>query len=318
MDLFGLGLAGASLALLWRKSKGRSVIEPALPPREWPLPQEPGWTQIAAPGLKVDVDLPQLKDFETEGLLGEGGMSLVFRARCRVTGKTVALKVIKPEFAHMAEFSERFLREIQIATALRHENLVELYGSGEEPGNLFFAMEWVEGASLEALLKQSWLEFSEFQRLAPQMLAGLQYAHSQQMYHRDVKPANYLIRKDGVCKLLDFGLAVAEGQSRFTANGYCMGTPSYMAPEVLLKGTYGAASDQYALGVVFYEMLTRQCPFQSSDPMKLGIMHVKQAVPSMAAIRPDIPSAWQEIVERMLHKEPGRRFPALDEIAASL
>ena len=291
--------------------------QPAAPERPRPaLP--PKALEVTLPPEAPEVSQGNLGQFELVSILGKGGMANVYKARNRQDGNILALKVISPEHRGNREFHKRFQREVELSQQLRHPNLVAAYESGEIDGQMCMVMEWVDGKPLELLLTRGPVPLDLFRKLAQQLLAGLHFAHEQHMFHRDVKPANIMVTRDARVKILDFGLAIGEGQTRFTSVGFSMGTPSHMSPEMLTKGISNAHTDQYALGVVFYQMLTGKLPFESKNAMDLGMMHVQQPVPPIDALRPDAPRAWQEITLKMMAKKPEQRYGDLAEIQAVL
>jgi len=297
----------------------RPQSQPAPPERKRPTPPSSAVTtplEVALPPASPDVSQGNLGQFALLSILGKGGMATVYKARHLKDGTTLALKVISPEHRDNREFHKRFQREVELSQQLRHANLVAAYESGEIDGQMCMVMEWVDGKPLELLLTRGPVPLDLFLKLAQQLLAGLHFAHTQHMFHRDIKPANIMITRDARVKILDFGLAIGEGQTRFTSVGFSMGTPTHMAPEMLTKGISNAHTDQYALGVVFYQMLTGQDPFTASNPMDLGMMHVQQPVPPVHARRPDAPRAWQEITLKMMAKKPEQRYGNLAEIQA--
>jgi eukaryotic-like serine/threonine-protein kinase len=305
-----LELAGLALVLvggwgLWRSTRPVPVPAKALPARSAPKP-----AASALPG--------PLGDYELLQRVGEGGMATVYRGRSRRDGRSAAIKVIRDEFQRNEEFIARFRREIEISRKLKHPGIVDVYDAGEQGGMLYMAVEWLPGPTLEEMLQAGPLPLSVFARIAPALAQALQYAHDRELMHRDIKPGNIMLGKDGTPKILDFGLAVQEGQSRFTALGFSMGTPSHMAPEVLTSGVCSFASDQYALGVVFYQMLTGKCPFVAKNPVELGMLHLNKPVPSLQKQRVEIGARLEQVVLRMLEKEPSRRFPNLHQVAAAL
>lgn len=255
----------------------------------------PLWSEFTAREPDTLENMPSFPGYQVLGLVGRGEMGAVYKALR--AGEVVAVKTGE---------GERFERETEVLGKLGR-----LVDSG--PG--FAAVKWVEGVSLETLLARRPLEVEEFSAVAGQLLAELQAAHERGVYHRDVKGANVMVSLDGQAHLVDFGLALGEGDTRFTMNGYSMGTPAYMAPEVLLKGVSDARSDQYSLGVVFFEMLSGWPPFQAECPMELGMMHVRKPVPDLRAMRPEIPASWVSAIGKMLAKDPAFRYDSLSQIA---
>lgn len=275
-------------------------------------------SQVPLPAAAPEVAQGQLGPFELISELGKGGMATVYKARHRVLNNVVALKVISPEHRQNREFHKRFQREVELSQQLQHPNLVMAYEACELDGQMCLIMEFVDGKPLEVLLTRGPVPLDLFHKLANQLLAGLHFAHTQHMFHRDIKPANIMISRDARVKILDFGLAIGEGQTRFTSVGFSMGTPSHMAPEMLTKGVCNAHTDQYALGVVFYQMLTGKAPFHSSNAMDLGMMHVQKEPPPIDDLRPDAPRLWQQVTLKMMAKKPENRFADLAQVQATL
>ncbi len=280
---------------------------------------EPSWVRhYQAHQLTMNQPLPPtFGDYTPTGILGEGAMATVYLARTP-QNQEVALKLIREEMEGDAEFRQRFQREIEISQTLNHPNVVEVYGAGALHGHMFMAMEWVRGTTLEKLLSFGPLPYLEFFPLARQMAQVFHFAHQRNFLHRDIKPSNLMVTVQGKIKVLDFGLALQQGQSRFTSLGFSMGTPSHMAPEVLTTGQATIHSDQYALGIVFYQMLTGKCPFQARNPMELGLMHVTKEPPAIRKQRPEVGAELESTVLRMLAKEPEKRFSALGSVLEHL
>jgi len=274
--------------------------------------------QVAMPPPAPEVLQGHLGPFQLLSELGKGGMATVYKARHTELGNVVALKVISHEHRNNRDFHKRFQREVELSQHIQHPNLVVAYEACDLDGQTCLIMEFVDGKPLELLLTRGPVPLDLFQKLSAQLLAGLNFAHSQHMFHRDIKPANIMISRDAKVKILDFGLAIEEGQTRFTSVGFSMGTPSHMAPEMLTKGVCNAHTDQYALGVVFYQMLTGQAPFQAKNPMDLGMMHVQKEPPPIEGLRPDAPRLWQQVTLRMMAKKPEDRFPDLGQVQAAL
>ncbi|MBT9583272.1 serine/threonine protein kinase [bacterium] len=273
-----------------------------------PEGEQPAWLR---PGLKASLrpSLRQLGPYLIDSTLGSGGMATVYRAIDRKHQRTVALKVVHQQ----ADFIQRFQRELEISQRLRHPNLVEVYFGGVIQGQLCLVMEWVDGLGLDDILLGGPLPLEDFPLLACQLASGLQSAHNLNIIHRDIKPANVIVARDGTLKLLDFGLALADGHERLTVNGYAMGTPTYMAPEGLTQGVCDTCTDQYALGVVFYQILTGRCPFEG-EPVDVARAHIEKRVPRLSEFRAEIPRDWQDCVLRMLSKNPQERFPDLTQV----
>lgn len=278
----------------------------------------PGWLR-PAPNAVAEMQsaslspasLERLGPYKVLATIGQGQMATVFRALDTRNERVLALKVLRPEFLNDANFLERFEREIQIARQLRHHNLIEILDAGTSDGQQYLAMELADGLSLADILADGPLPLDDFPILAVQITAGLHYAHRQNLFHRDIKPDNIFVGRDALVKILDFGLAIESGQSRFTEVGYSMGTPDYMAPEGLTTGVSDEFTDQYSLGVVFYQMLTGRLPFSGATPVEVGLMHIKQMPVAPRLQRPEIPESWEQAILRMLSKQPQDRFPDL-------
>ena len=160
------------------------------------------------------------------------------------------------------------------------------------------------------------LAMPDFCSLAQQLCQALQFAHSRQLFHRDIKPGNIMVTRQGQAKVVDFGLAIERGQDRFTNQGFSMGTPTHMAPEMLTDGHFSPASDQYQLGIVFFQMVTGKLPFEHHNPVQLGWMQIQNPPPSPRQLRPDLEPDWEIVILKMLSKRPEDRFSHLDEVAA--
>ncbi len=257
--------------------------------------------------------------FERE--LGRGGMAVVYLAHDLKHGRPVAIKVLRPEVAG-AVGPERFLREIEIAAKLSHPHILPLYDSGEAGGFLHYVMRYVEGPSLRQRLEQEQqLPVEEALRLACEVAEALEYAHTQGVVHRDIKPENILLER-GHAVVTDFGVARAITESvghRLTETGRTVGTPAYMSPEqASADEPIDGRSDLYALACVIYEMLGGQPPFVAPTARAVLARHIIDSVPSLTALRPDLPRHISRAVSRALAKERADRFASLGEFAAAL
>jgi serine/threonine-protein kinase len=241
-------------------------------------------------------------------------MASVYRAEDQRNGQIIALKLVLAGLQKDPEFIKRFERELEISKSLVHPNIVKVFESGEKDGQLYMAMELVEGDNLDAMVAGGPLPLFQVVRVAGQLVDGLHYAHQRDLVHRDIKPSNIMVNKNGIPKLLDFGLALQQGMNRFTTVGAAMGTPTHMAPEALTTGNSDKKSDQYALGICIYQMLTGKCPFEGPDAMNIAMQHVKTPPPSIIAQREEVPLRLEQIVMRMLKKKPEERYPTLTQL----
>ena len=258
--------------------------------------------------------------FRIDSLLGQGGMAQVFRAYDQRDGRCVALKIPLPKWQQDTHFREVFARETEIASRLDHPNIVTSFESGSFEEQVYLAMEMVEGVTLEDILFHGPLRFEECRHLARQLVSVLYYAHRRGLIHGDVKPANLLLNSRGFLKIVDFGvvahletLGVLKEHSSYT-----LGTPAYMAPEVLRGERATPLSDQFAAGVVLYETLTGRLPFAGSSPLEVGQSHQNAHVQSLVALRRGLPAAWEVLVLKMLSKEPEKRFSNLGHVSEQL
>ena len=259
--------------------------------------------------------------YEVQGEVGRGGMATVYRALDRRLGRTVALKVLHPEFTRLLG-ADRFHREISIAAALQHDNIVSLFEAGDDGGLLYYTMPLVEGETLRARLeREGQLPVDEAVRIAEDIAAALGCAHQHGVVHRDVKPENILLNGDRAM-VTDFGIARAiteAGGDRLTSTGFAVGTPAYMSPE---QGSGTAKvdgrADIYALGCVLYEMLSGEPPFTGPTAQAVVARHMQEAPRSMRVVRPAVSPALQEVVEKALAKVPADRYATAGDFAAAL
>ncbi len=251
--------------------------------------------------------------FDIEDEIGRGGMAVVYRARDRRLRRHVALKVLPPDLAFRADVRSRFLREAQLAAQLAHPNIVPIYAVDETGGIVWFAMGLVKGESLaRRLAREPRPDIAFVRRVLQEAAAGLAYAHEHGVVHRDIKPDNILIEEGtGRAVVTDFGIArAAEGDVRLTATGVAVGTPAYMSPEQAMgeKDVDGRA-DIYALGVVGWQLLAGELPFQSENTPGMLMKHISEPPRALAALRPDLPANLVYAIERAMAKSRADRWP---------
>ncbi len=252
--------------------------------------------------------------YRIDAKLGEGGMGVVYKAHDTLLDRAVAIKTLSPHLLG-EEGLKRLLREAQSAAKLTHPNIVATYDVIEDSDARLIVMEYVAGQTLRERIPLSWPEAVE---VATQVCRALAYAHAQGVVHRDIKPENIVITADGTAKVMDFGLARSEGRSRLTQTGMIVGTVAYMAPEQALSGQVDGRGDLYSLGAVLYETITGKPPFEADDPISVISMHVNVPPVAPRFHRPEIPTALESIILRLLVKDPTERYASADELVRIL
>jgi eukaryotic-like serine/threonine-protein kinase len=250
--------------------------------------------------------------------LGSGGMADVYMAEDQQLGRRVALKVLHRRFAEDEQFVERFRREASSAAGLSHPNVVAIFDRGEWDGTNYIAMELVEGRTLKEIVREKGPAPPEAAvDITLQILRAARYAHKHGVVHRDIKPHNVLIDHDGRVRVTDFGIARA-GTSDITETGSVMGTAQYLSPEQAQGRPVDARADLYAIGIVLYELLTGQVPFDADSPVTVALKQVSEMPVPPAELVPAIPPAIDAVVMRALEKDPDRRYQSADEFIAAL
>lgn len=249
------------------------------------------------------------KRYKILSKLGSGGMAEVYKAHCLILNRTVAIKVLRPQFASNEEFVERFRREAQAAASLSHPNIVSIYDVGKDGEHYYIVMEYVSGTSLkEAIRRSGHLPPQKAARISWQILAALQHAHENGIVHRDIKPHNVMVTSDERVKVTDFGIARALSASTLTETGTIIGTVNYFSPEQARGDAVEAQSDIYSSGVVLYEMLTGTVPFRGESPISIALQHLQTTVTPPTELNPAIPAGLERIVLKALEKNPWRRY----------
>ncbi len=259
-------------------------------------------------------------EYEIRGELGHGGMASVYLAHEIALDRKVAIKVMSPSLFSAAGMVERFKREARTAASLSHPHIIPIYAVRESPEIVYFVMKFVEGRSLESIMHQlGQMPIPLVQAILYQVGSALGYAHRRGVVHRDVKPANIMIDADGWSVVTDFGIAKVSESQGLTQTGATIGTPSYMSPEqCAAKRELAGASDQYSLGIVAYEMLGGQVPFQAETTVGLLFAHVHETPPPISDLRFDCPPEISAAVMHMLAKDPESRWPDIQTAVTEL
>ena len=249
--------------------------------------------------------------------IGTGGMSDVYKAKSHKLNRYVAVKVLKQEFSENANFVSEFRIEAQAAAGLMHPNIVNVYDVGEENGIYYIVMELVEGITLKKYIeKKARLSYKEAVSIAIQVSMGIEAAHNNHIIHRDIKPQNIIISKDGKVKVTDFGIAKAATSNTITSN--VMGSVHYTSPEQARGGYSDEKSDIYSLGITMFEMLTGRVPFNGETTVAIAIKHIQEEMPSPKEFVPEIPASVESIVLKCCQKSPDRRYQNMQELIADL
>jgi serine/threonine-protein kinase len=258
--------------------------------------------------------------YRLEERLGSGGMAVVYRARDQMLERYVAIKVLRENFSDDPDFQERFRQEARAAANLSHPNIVTIHDFGFDRGRLFIVMEYIPGTHLKDILqRRGRLPVDEAIALMVQACAGVGYAHRAGLVHCDIKPHNFLITPDMRLKVTDFGIAraLASIQPEEQAD-VVWGSPQYFSPEQAAGGPPSPASDVYSLGVILFEMLTGQLPFSADSASELARLHRSVQPPSPLQLNPGIPPALEQIIQKVLSKEPSARYRTADQLGRVL
>ncbi len=251
----------------------------------------------------------QLDRYRIDRYIASGGMADVYQAQDTETDKTVALKILPPEYARNQEMVERFHREARSAGALRHPNIVRIYGEGIADNLHYIAMEYVAGKTLkDRLTEHGSLLPQRVLNITTQICHALNYAHARGVVHRDIKPANIMVDQEDNVIITDFGIAKAADSTQLTSTGTAMGTPEYMSPEQI-QGDTDFRTDIYSLGIVMYEMLTGRVPFRADTPIAVAYKHTHERPIPPRQIAPHTPRELESIIMKALEKDPDNRYP---------
>ncbi len=257
--------------------------------------------------------------YEIEKLIGEGGMANVYLAKDTILDRKVAVKVLRGDLAGDEKFVRRFQREALAASSLSHPNIVEIYDVGEDEGNFYIVMEYIEGKTLKQLIKKRGvLTLPETIDIMLQLLDALAQAHDSYIIHRDIKPQNIMIKENGLVKITDFGIAVALNSVELTQTNSVMGSVHYLPPEQASGKGSTIRSDIYSLGILMFEMLTGKMPFKGDTAVEIALKHMKEPLPSVREINPVVPQSVENIILKAAAKNPKNRYKDVRDMAEDI
>ena len=257
--------------------------------------------------------------YEVVQHIGQGGMADVFLAIDTILNRHVAIKILRSDQSTDAISILRFEREAQAATTLAHPNIVEIYDVGEYKNHHYIVMEYVAGKTLKKVIRdRAPLLNLEAVDTMKQLTSAVAEAHKRGIIHRDIKPQNVIVKSDGSVKILDFGIATAKGSAQLTQANNVMGSVHYLAPELAKGEPASPQSDIYALGIVFYEMLTGDVPFKADQAVQIALLHMREPMPSVRKANPNVPQSVENIIIRATAKNPKLRYQSCDEMLKDL
>ncbi|QRG65657.1 Stk1 family PASTA domain-containing Ser/Thr kinase [Brevibacillus choshinensis] len=257
--------------------------------------------------------------YQLEARVGGGGMAIVYKARDLILNRPVAVKVLRSQFGGDEDFVNRFRREAQAVASLSHPNVVGVYDVGQEGDTHYMVMEYIEGYTLkEVIIQRGALPVEEAVRIAQQICDALDHAHQNQIIHRDIKPHNIMIGKNGRVKVTDFGIARAVTSTTITHTNAMLGSVHYFSPEQARGGITGEKSDIYSLGIVLYEMVTGELPFSGDSPISVALKHLQEPLPEPRQVNPAIPQSVENVILKALVKDPFLRYSSAREMLEDL
>ena len=253
--------------------------------------------------------------YEIIRVIGEGGMANVYLANDTILNRKVAVKVLRGDLANDEKFVRRFQREALSASSLNHPNIVEMYDVGEDDGNFYIVMEYVDGKNLKQLIKRrTKLSLTEVVDIMKQLTDGISHAHDSFIIHRDIKPQNMLILDNGLVKITDFGIAVALNSTQLTQTNSVMGSVHYLPPEQAAGKGATFKSDIYSLGIMMYELITGKLPFRGENAVEIALKQMKEPIPSIREDNNEIPQAVENIVLKACAENPKNRYDTAREM----
>ena len=253
--------------------------------------------------------------YEIIRIIGEGGMANVYLAEDTILNRKVAVKVLRGDLANDEKFVRRFQREALSASSLNHPNIVEIYDVGEDDGNFYIVMEYVDGKNLKQIIKRrTKLTLFEVIDIMKQLTDGIAVAHDSFIIHRDIKPQNILMLDNGLVKITDFGIAVALNSTQLTQTNSVMGSVHYLPPEQAAGKGATVKSDIYSLGIMMYELITGKLPFKGENAVEIALKQIKEPIPSVREFDPTIPQSVENIILKSCAKNPKNRYNSVREM----
>ena len=260
------------------------------------------------------------KRYRIEKVIGVGGMAIVFKAEDILMNRTVAIKMLKNDMSEDSEALRRFINESKAVAMLSHENIVNIYDVSVKGNTKYIVMEYIEGITLKSFLKRKGgtLSWRETLNITEQILRALEHAHSKGVIHRDIKPQNIMLLKNGLIKVADFGIAKLPDNDSFTLTDKAVGTVNYISPEQAMNEPADERSDLYSVGVLMYELSCGQLPFTGDTPVSVAYKHVNDTPQHPREIRPDMPEGLDQIIMRAMEKSPDRRFKSAKQMLSHI
>ena len=251
--------------------------------------------------------------------IGEGGMAVVYKAKCHLLDRYVAVKVLKEQYTNDSDFVEKFKNEATAAASLSHNNIVNVYDVGSENSINYIVMEYVNGKTLKKIITEDIrLSFPKAINIAIQIASGLECAHKNNLIHRDIKPHNILVTEDGIAKVADFGIAKVANSMTITNSNEIIGSAHYFSPEQAKGGFVDCTTDIYSLGIVMYEMVTGKVPYDADSAVSIAIKHIQEPVVPPKQIISDIPESLNRLILKAMEKEPIKRYQSAKEMLIDL
>ncbi|NLB17327.1 MAG: serine/threonine protein kinase, partial [Syntrophomonadaceae bacterium] len=251
--------------------------------------------------------------------IGEGGMATVYKARCTLLDRIVAVKILKDEYTRDSNLVAKFRSEAQSAARLSHPNIVNVYDVGEDQGANFIVMEYIEGINLKEYIEQkNLLSPEEAISIALMICDALAQAHEKGLIHRDIKPHNIMLTRDGIAKVADFGIARAANTATITFGGDMVGSVHYVSPEQARGEPVDSTSDIYSLGCLLYEMVTGRVPFDATSPVTVALKHIHERPIPPSVVNIQVPGSLEEVIMIAMEKKPAYRYQTAMEMRQAL